>query len=189
MSSTSNHPVETPTFPTSFLEKCSREHTWTFDGGLTVPASPSPSVVSAPYSNPANVNPEEALVAPSVSCHMLVYLMLAPRTAFKWTAREDEASGVMTKNEQGNLWMSAVTLKPEVMCIAAKPNPHSGRGTPAPFGPRTVLYRELVKSPGDCAGGNVPGAAENRTFFCLFWALGNQRRPKTTRTRPEPTAF
>ena len=28
--------------------KYSREHTWTFDGGVTVPASPSPSVVPAP---------------------------------------------------------------------------------------------------------------------------------------------
>ena len=33
--------------------KYSREHTWTFDGGVTVPASPSPSVVPVPWSNPA----------------------------------------------------------------------------------------------------------------------------------------
>jgi hypothetical protein len=26
----------------------SREHTWTFDGGVTVPASPSPSAVPKP---------------------------------------------------------------------------------------------------------------------------------------------
>src|ERR1017187_10993315 len=36
----------------------SREHTWTFDGGLTVAASPSPSVVPEPYSNPANRSEE-----------------------------------------------------------------------------------------------------------------------------------
>ena len=41
----------------------SREHTWAFDGGITVPASPSPAVVPAPWSNPAHVDPEEAFVA------------------------------------------------------------------------------------------------------------------------------
>lgn len=48
---------------------CSRKHTWAFDGGATVPASPSPSVVPAPYSNAANVDPEEAFVAAVSSCH------------------------------------------------------------------------------------------------------------------------
>ena len=43
--------------------KYSREHTWTFDGGLSVPASSSPTVVRVPLSNPANVDPEEAYVA------------------------------------------------------------------------------------------------------------------------------
>lgn len=47
----------------------SREHTWTFDGGLTVPASPH--VVPAPWSNPANVDREEAFIAAIASCHML----------------------------------------------------------------------------------------------------------------------
>ena len=41
----------------------SREHTWTFDGGLTIAASPAPSVVPTPWSNPAHVDPEEAFVA------------------------------------------------------------------------------------------------------------------------------
>jgi hypothetical protein len=38
----------------------SRAHRWTFDGGVTVPASSSPSVVPLPYSDPAGVDPEEA---------------------------------------------------------------------------------------------------------------------------------
>jgi len=54
--------------------KYSREHTWTFDRGLTVPASPSPAVVPVPYSNPANVDPEEAFVAAIASCHRLTFL-------------------------------------------------------------------------------------------------------------------
>ena len=55
----------------------SREHTWAFDGGVTVPASPSPSVVPAPWSNPAAVDPEETFVAAISSCHMLTLLYLA----------------------------------------------------------------------------------------------------------------
>jgi hypothetical protein len=37
----------------------SREHTWTFDGGMTVAASSSPAAVRVPFSNPANVDPRK----------------------------------------------------------------------------------------------------------------------------------
>jgi organic hydroperoxide reductase OsmC/OhrA len=94
--------------------KYSREHTWTFDGGLTVAASPSPSVVPAPYSNPANVDPEEAFVAAISSCHMLTYLHLASRRGFLVDGYEDEAVGAMSKNEKGVPWVSTVTLRPKI---------------------------------------------------------------------------
>src|SRR5665213_4619393 len=55
--------------------KYSREHTWTFDGGVTIPASASPSIVPVPFSNPAHVDPEEAFVAAISSCHMLLSLI------------------------------------------------------------------------------------------------------------------
>jgi hypothetical protein len=73
---------------TDFINgKYSREHTWSFDGGVVVPASPSPSVVPAPWSNPANVDPEEAYVAAVSSCHMLTFLYLAGNGAapVRWT--------------------------------------------------------------------------------------------------------
>ena len=92
----------------------SREHTWSFDGGLTVPASPSPSVVPAPYSNPAHIDPEEAFVASIASCHMLTFLMYAFRGGFEVLAYQDEAVGVMSKNDSGVPWVSAVTLRPQV---------------------------------------------------------------------------
>src|SRR5829696_1726971 len=57
----------------------SRVHSWTFDGGVTVPASAAPSGVPAPYSDPANVDPEEAFVASIASCHMLMFLLGAHR--------------------------------------------------------------------------------------------------------------
>src|SRR5580765_138225 len=81
------------------LGKYTREHTWHFDGGLAVAASASPSVVPAPWSNPANVDPEEAFVASVSSCHMLTYLYLASKQGFQIDSYEDEAVGTMTKGE------------------------------------------------------------------------------------------
>jgi len=102
------------TSPDFLKGKYSREHTWTFDGGVTVPASPSPSVVPAPYSNPAHVDPEEAYVASISSCHMLTFLHLASKAGFQVDSYEDEAVGVMTKNEKGVPWVSTVTLHPKI---------------------------------------------------------------------------
>jgi len=92
----------------------SREHTWTFDGGLTVPASPSPGVIPAPWSNPAGVDPEEAYVAAISSCHMLTFLYVAMRQGLVVQSYEDDAVGVMRKNERGAIWVSAVTLSPRI---------------------------------------------------------------------------
>ena len=92
----------------------SREHTWTFDGGVTVPASSSPAAVRVPFSNPANVDPEEAYVASLSSCHMLTFLYVASRKGFEISAYEDEAVGVLTKNERGIPWVSSVVLHPRI---------------------------------------------------------------------------
>lgn len=94
--------------------KYSRAHTWTFDGGVTVPASSAPSAVPVPMSNPANVDPEEAFVASLSSCHMLTFLYVAYRQGFHVDSYADEAVGVMTKNEQGKMWVSKVTLHPKI---------------------------------------------------------------------------
>ena len=62
----------------NFLKgRFSRKHTWTVDGGLTVPASPSPAVVPAPFSEKGAVDPEEAYVASIAGCQMLTFLYLA----------------------------------------------------------------------------------------------------------------
>jgi organic hydroperoxide reductase OsmC/OhrA len=94
--------------------KFSREHTWSFDGGVTVPASAAPSAVRPPLSNPANVDPEEAFVASVSSCHMLTFLWLASRGGFEIESYEDEAVGVMTKNDKGVAWVSSITLNPRI---------------------------------------------------------------------------
>ncbi len=102
----------------------SRAHTWSFDGGVTVPASASPSVVRAPFSNPSAVDPEEAFVASIASCHMLTFVWLASRAGFDITSYEDDAVGTMTKNELGVPWVSTVVLHPRVVYAGTPPTPH-----------------------------------------------------------------
>jgi organic hydroperoxide reductase OsmC/OhrA len=95
-------------------QRYSRGHSWTFDGGITVPASASPLSVRLPYSIAEAVDPEEALVAAVSSCHMLTFLFIAAKRGFVIDAYADEAVGVMTPNEQGRLWVSKVTLHPAI---------------------------------------------------------------------------
>lgn len=92
----------------------SREHTWHFDGGLQVPASPSPHVVPAPWSNAANVDPEEAFLAAVASCHMLTFLWLASKAGYVVDHYRDEASAVLAKNEKRIPWVSEVVLHPQI---------------------------------------------------------------------------
>ena len=94
--------------------KYSRAHTWTFDGGIEVPASSSPSVVKVPYSNAQAVDPEEAFVASLSSCHMLWFLSIAAQRGFRVDRYVDAASGVMSRNAAGKLAMTRVTLRPDV---------------------------------------------------------------------------
>lgn len=92
----------------------SRGHEWSFDGGVTVPASASPSIVPAPWSVAAAVDPEEALVASASSCHMLWFLSLAAKRGFVVDSYVDDAFGVMEKNADGKLAFSRITLQPNV---------------------------------------------------------------------------
>src|SRR5258706_5804969 len=91
----------------------SREHTWTFDGGITISASASPSVVPAPWSNPACVDPEEAYVASISSCHMLTFIYLAGRQGFQVDSFEYEAASVLKQNAKGDPLVRSLTLPAE----------------------------------------------------------------------------
>lgn len=101
----------------------SREHTWEFDGGAIVPASSAPSSVRLPYSNAANVDPEEAFVAAICSCHMLTFLYLAHRAGFDVVSYEDDATGHSEKNPCGLPWVSLVELRPKVIYRGRAPTP------------------------------------------------------------------
>lgn len=94
--------------------KYSRGHTWSFDGGLQVPASSSPQVMPAPMSVEANVDPEEAFVASLSSCHMLWFLAIAGKKRFVVDRYVDRAVGILEAFEGNQMWMSKVILRPEI---------------------------------------------------------------------------
>ncbi|MGV0028213.1 OsmC family protein [Phormidesmis priestleyi] len=93
----------------------SREHVWQFDGGVEIAASASPHNVREPYANPACVDPEEAFVASLSSCHMLWFLAIAAKQKFVVESYFDQAVGVLEKNEAGNLAITQVRLRPQII--------------------------------------------------------------------------
>jgi organic hydroperoxide reductase OsmC/OhrA len=92
-------------------EGYSRAHTWTFDGGVVVPATAAPAF----HGEPDRVDPEEAFVSALSGCHMLTFLAIAARKRFIVEQYSDQAVGVLTKNEHGKMWMSRVSLRPKVV--------------------------------------------------------------------------
>ena len=92
----------------------SRAHEWAFDGGAVVPASASPHVVPAPWSDQAGVDPEEAFVASLSSCHMLFFIDFARRAGLVVDSYTDESEGVLDKREDGRMAMTRVTLRPRI---------------------------------------------------------------------------
>ncbi|MEL7061881.1 MAG: OsmC family protein [Acidobacteriota bacterium] len=92
----------------------SRGHNWSFDGGVTIPASSSPHVVPTPYSVEAHVDPEEAFVASLSSCHMLFFLSIVAKHGFVVDKYVDDAVGLMGRNGEGRMAMLRVTLRPVV---------------------------------------------------------------------------
>ena len=93
----------------------SRGHAWEFDGGARVHASSSPHVVPLPMSVEANVDPEEALVAATSSCHMLFFLSIAAKRGFVVDSYVDRAVGVMGTNADGKVAMTKIALRPEIV--------------------------------------------------------------------------
>ncbi|MDO9071677.1 MAG: OsmC family protein [Rubrivivax sp.] len=95
-------------------QRYSRRHTLHFDGGVVLPGSSSPSVVPLPMSDASAVDPEELFVAALSSCHMLWFLSLAAARGHVVDLYEDDARGTMSRNAEGRLAMTVVTLRPRV---------------------------------------------------------------------------
>lgn len=91
-------------------ESYDRSHTWSFEGGVEVPASSAPDFLGAAD----RVDPEKGFTAAVSSCHMLTFLALAARKRFRVEDYSDDAVGHMEKNEDGKLAITRVVLRPRV---------------------------------------------------------------------------
>jgi len=104
-------------------QRYSRGHEWQFDGGLRVPASSSPLSVPLPMSVAENIDPEEALVAATSSCHMLFFLSLAAQRGYVIDDYRDEAVGELGKNAAGRPAMTRIVLRPRIAFAGTPPSP------------------------------------------------------------------
>ena len=109
--------------PEGFLHgRYSRAHSWRFDGGAVVPGSSAPSSVPVPMSDPAGVDPEEAMIASLSSCHMLWFLAFAANAGLVVDTYVDEASGQMGRDENGKRYLAEVTLRPFTSFTGREPD-------------------------------------------------------------------
>ncbi len=91
-----------------------RGHEWRFDGGAIVAASANPDHVPPGTSDPAGVDPEEALIAAASSCHMLFFLAFAAKAGFVVDAYADDAVGYLDKDADGRQFMARIELRPKI---------------------------------------------------------------------------
>ncbi len=92
-------------------EEFNRSHTLTFQNGLTVKNS-----AAAGFSGDSDaLDPEQLLVAALVSCHMLTFLAYMSKKRYHVQHYEDNAVGVLEKNEEGKMAVTRITLHPKAV--------------------------------------------------------------------------
>lgn len=101
---------ETPSPGPLAYDEYSRDHLWTFPGGIEVPASAAPEFPGGE----GRVDPEQAFVAALSSCHMLTFLVVAARKRIGVECYEDSAQGHLEKNGEGSLALTRVLLRPRI---------------------------------------------------------------------------
>lgn len=103
------------------LKGYTRDHTWMFDGGVSVEASAAPDYLGSPD----RVDPEQALVAALSSCHMLTFLAIASRRGLVVDRYSDDAVGTLEKDADGKLAITRVELRPAVVFAGEAPEAHA----------------------------------------------------------------
>ena len=93
------------------VEGYSRDHAWIFERGQTLTGSAAPAY----RGSASGVDPEEALVVALSSCHMLTLLAIAAKKGWTIDHYEDEATGMLGKNESGKIALTRVTLRPRIV--------------------------------------------------------------------------
>jgi organic hydroperoxide reductase OsmC/OhrA len=100
----------------------SRRHELRFDGGAVVAGSSSPAVVPEPMSDPAGVDPEEALTASAAACHMLWFLSLAQAAGLAVERYDDCAEAELGRIAPGRMAITRILLKPRIVFAAPAPD-------------------------------------------------------------------
>jgi organic hydroperoxide reductase OsmC/OhrA len=89
----------------------SQDHDWTFTGGEVVAASGAANLGGSQD----RVNPEEALIAATSSCHMLTFLAIAAKNGLKVMSYLDSPVGTVDKIEGGLKAVTKIVLRPRVV--------------------------------------------------------------------------
>jgi organic hydroperoxide reductase OsmC/OhrA len=97
-----------------------RGHTVAFGSGVQVPGTASHHVVGK-WAAAESVDPEEMLVGAIAQCHMLSFLHAAREAGFVVARYRDEAVGEMAKRDDGEMWVSRVTLHPQITYDGRRP--------------------------------------------------------------------
>ena len=92
-----------------------------------VEAPASPHIVPVPLSDPAAVDPGEALVAAVSSCHMLWFLDAARAAGLMLSSYTDTAKGRMSRTENNIFWLSEVQLRRPIEWTGPAPTPKLSR--------------------------------------------------------------
>ena len=100
----------------------SRRHELRFDGGAVVTGSSSPTVVPEPMSDPAGIDPEEALVASAAACHMLWFLALAQAAGLDVASYRDRAEAELGRIGPGKVAVTRITLRPDIAFAGRAPD-------------------------------------------------------------------
>jgi len=88
-----------------------RDHQWDFGEGLIVNASSAPQFLgTAEYADP-----ERAFAAALSSCHLLFFIAICSKKRLVVQDYIDHATAILESDEQGDLIISKVFLRPEVM--------------------------------------------------------------------------
>ena len=97
-----------------------RRHEWCFDGGAIVSGCAAPGYLPAALIDESAVDPEEALLASAASCHMLYFLAYAAKEGFSIQSYEDNPTGHVEKNADGDPWISRIVMHPFAEFVGEK---------------------------------------------------------------------
>ncbi len=88
-----------------------RDHQWDFGEGLIINASSAPQFLG----NPECADPERAFAAALSSCHLLFFIAICSKKQLVVQDYIDHATAYLEPNEQGELVISKVIIRPEVI--------------------------------------------------------------------------